>query len=132
MRPSAMAREERQAAAGDQVAHSAVMNTVLPERASPVTPRRTVGVIEADQQLARVLEASAVASVRSESRTRNASASPHVGRAKKGAAARPERRLTYSGSPTKVVGKQPLRPTPISVQILSASALLGSGPATRR
>ena len=36
--------EERQPASATRLRTSAVMNTVLPERASPVTPSRTVGV----------------------------------------------------------------------------------------
>ena len=45
MRPSAMAAKNGSRPPATRLRTSAVMNTVLPERASPVTPSRSVGVI---------------------------------------------------------------------------------------
>src|SRR6185503_4446254 len=47
----------------------AVMNTVLPERASPVTPSLSVGAIRSRRAAPALLRASAVEPVKSESRT---------------------------------------------------------------
>ena len=46
MRPSATGPKNGKRPPSTRLRTSAVMNTVLPDRASPVTPRRTVGVIQ--------------------------------------------------------------------------------------
>ena len=66
------------------------MKTVLPERASPVTPRRTVGVIRSRRTAPALLSASAVAPVSSESRTEDCLSAPYVGRRKGPRQGRPE------------------------------------------
>ena len=72
MRPSAMAAKNGSRPPATRLRTSAVMKTVLPDRASPVTPSRTVGVIRSRTAAPALLSASAVAPVSSESRTRNA------------------------------------------------------------
>ena len=144
--------KERQAAAGDEVAHQRGDEDGLARARQPRDP-------QAHGRRHQIEEDRACASQRVRRRAgefrephQDCLSAPYVGRRKgprQGAnGVRPTASVvaitsaacargltpssTYSGWPSAVVAKQVSRPSPMSAHTLSASALLVSGPATRR